>query len=113
MPVAKLNAFVNLNQIAQYGAFQQRVQYALVVAANAVLNETNTTTGHATRATYANKVLNNQADLFTAALCILTNSTISAEADYSITQDGGFSIPDSDIQFAVNSLFSDLAGVST
>jgi len=43
---------------------------------------------------------------------VLTNSTIAAESDVTKPTAGAYGIPDSDIQFAVNSLFNALAGVS-
>lgn len=87
-------------------AFAGRVEYALMVAAVNIMAEVNTTPNHASRVTYAKTVLNGTAPIRSAVISVLTNSTIAAVADSS-------SVVDSDIQFAINSLFNALAGVST
>lgn len=104
---ALADTFSDLGQVAKQADFQARVAYALNVAAVAAYNEAGTVAGHAARAAYATKVLNGQADIPAVALAVLTNSTIAAEANSAAA---GNSIPDSDIQFSINSLFSALAG---
>lgn len=100
--------FTGCAQIAWQADFQQRIGYALNVAAINAYNEAGTVTGHAARAAYATKVLNGEYNLFAVSLAVLTNSTIAAEGN-SASQPGN-AIPDGDIQFAINSIFSALAG---
>lgn len=107
------NGFVNLRTIAEYGGFQSRVSYALVVAAVNVMAESAGTVNHAERVIYAKKIINGDYDLIDPSMAVLTNSTIAAESDSTIVSNGSFNIPDGDIQFAINSLFNALAGVST
>jgi hypothetical protein len=64
--------------------------------------------GHVKRATFANNVTSGNFDLTGATFAVLGNTTISAEANINTQPD--FGIPDSDIQFAVNSLWNLLAG---
>lgn len=64
--------------------------------------------GHAARAAFAVKVANGNYNLAAAALLVLGNSAIGAEAN--INTANGYAIPDADIQFAVNSLWNVLAG---
>lgn len=99
--------YSQLGQLALTADFQSRVGYAMNVAAEAVYTEVNTVTGHAARAAYATKVVNGNYSLAAACLLVLTNSTIAAEA--SLTTAGN-SVPDSDIQFSVNSVWNTLAG---
>lgn len=87
--------------------FRRRVSYALTVAAISAYNEAGTTPGHTLRAAFATKVLASQFDLHGAVLGVLTNSTIAAEANSATVGNG---VPDSDIQFAINSIFNALAG---
>lgn len=94
------------NEIAGNDIYKRRVEYALFSAAVNVMSEVNTTPSHAARVTYGAKVLAGQADVRAAVIASLTNSTLAAAN----TAD---SIPDSDIQFAVNSLFNALAGIGT
>jgi hypothetical protein len=97
--------------IATNSGFQNRCNYALMVAAINVVAELNTTASHQQRVNYAKIVLAGGANLLQVALAVLTNTTIAAEAVSATTPD--FAIPDGDIQFAVNSLFNALAGVTT
>ena len=103
--------FRDLNTIASDSGFQGRCRYALMVAAVNVLAEVNTTTNHNKRANYGLAVLAGSANMLLVAILVLTNATIAAEANAATAPD--FAIPDADIQFAVNSLFNDLAGVTT
>ena len=102
--------FDQITTISLDKGFQARVQYAATIAAENVYNELTNTPGHVTRASYATKVLNGGlSNLAAVALSILTNPTIAAEANPANPPD--FSIPDSDIQFAMNSIWNSLAGV--
>lgn len=96
-----------LGQIANQPDFQSRVAIAMNSAAVSVYSEVGTTTGHAARALYATKVLTGNYSLSAACLGVLVNSTIQGEATVATA---GNSIPDSDIQFQVNSIWNALAG---
>lgn len=100
--------FTGCAQISWQSDFQQRVGYALNVAAINAYNEVGTTPGHALRAVFATKVLNGDYNLQAITLAVLTNSTIASEGNSAVQP--GNSIPDGDIQFAINSIFSALAG---
>lgn len=89
--------------------FQGRVRYAMTVAAVNVYAEASNTPGHAARQAFALKVFNGAFNIVFACMMVLTNATIAAEANATTTP--GFAIPDGDIQFAVNSLWNDFAGV--
>jgi polyferredoxin len=102
-------SFLQLAQIANSQTFQQRVSYAMSVGAATVYNEASTVTSHNARAAYASKVANGNYNLQAAAAAVLSNATIAAEAVNDGSQ--GNAIPDSDIQFAVNSLWNLLTGV--
>lgn len=99
--------FSDISRTAHDEDFRRRVAYALTVAALAAYNEAIGVTGHALRAAYAVKVLSSQFDLQGVVLAVLANSTIAAEANSAITGNG---VPDSDIQFAANSIYNALAG---
>lgn len=100
--------YADLGQIALQNEFLLRIRCALYVAAIDVFAEDAGTTNHAQRLVYAAKVTSNQFDLSSVANSVLTNATIAAEANANIA---GNSIPDSDIQFSLNSVFDALAGV--
>lgn len=63
---------------------------------------------HAARASFASKVASGTYNLLDVVYAVLGNSTIAAEAVYATQPD--FAIPDSDIQFSVNSLWNLFAG---
>ena len=100
-------SYDDLITIAGNGRFQDRVKYALTSAAISVYNEASSSTGHTARVAYASSVIGGNYNLHPAAIAILTNTTIAAEATLSSIPD--FGIPDSDMQFAVNSLWDALA----
>jgi hypothetical protein len=64
--------------------------------------------GHVARAAFAHSITTGSFDLLGATFAVLGNTTISAEANINTQPD--FGIPDSDVQFAVNSLWNLLAG---
>jgi len=97
----------DLIKIAGNSGFQDRIKYALTSAAISVYNELSSTTGHSARVGYATAIIAGNYNLAPAALAVLTNPSIAAEATLSSAPD--FAIPDSDIQFAVNSLWNALA----
>lgn len=100
-------SYADLGQIAQQTEFLNRVRCALFQAAIAAYNEGSGATGHAARAAFATKVLNGQYDLSAASNAVLTNSTIISEA---IANQSGNGVPDSDLQFVMNSVYNGLAG---
>ena len=106
-------AFFDLMTIANDPAFQNRIQYALEVAAENVMAEAGNVTGHAQRVGFSTHVLNGSVSIHEVTIAVMTNSTIAGEAD--ITKNlavPSYAIPDSDIQFTINSLYSILAGVA-
>lgn len=105
-------SYKDLITIANDPNFQNRVLYALEVASIAVMSEAGNADGHTRRVCYANAVLNNGVSVVCATRAILTNVAIAGEADISQTTNGGYAIPDGDIQFAANTLFSALSGVA-
>ena len=111
--MAATPGFHNMMVISRDPNFQDRVRYALFNAALAVVAEVNTTANHAARVTFAQKIFAETNDIFAACDCVLNNATIAAEGDITAAPGGAFAIPDSDIQFAVNSDFNALAGVAT
>jgi len=98
--------------IANDTNFQKRVKYALQSAALGVMAEAGNVTSHAARVIYAKLVLSGSANVFEVSVGVLNNSTIASEAEITVPASGSFSIPDSDIQFAVNSDFNAFAGVA-
>lgn len=101
-------SFSGLGSIAADAVFQQRVQHAMSVAALAIYAEDAGTSGHAARAAFAVRVLAGNFSLPPACVAVLANASIAAEANPATTPD--FAIPDSDIQFTVNSIWNALAG---
>lgn len=105
--------FKDLITISNDQNFQNRVLYALEVSSISVMAESGLVEGHVRRVYYANAILNAGSSYSqNAARAILTNPAISAEANISIKTDGGYGIPDGDIQFVINTLFSALSGVA-
>ena len=104
-------SFDDLNTIANNAGFQGRCLYALEVAAVNVMAEVNTTPVHGARVIFARQVLGGSVTGLRTALAVLTNSTIAGEAVLQTTPD--YSIPDGDIQFAINSLYNALAGIGS
>lgn len=100
--------YTDITATAQQLQFQRRVAYALTIAAIAAYNEDPATTGHAARAAYATRVLSGSFNINGVVLGVLANSTIAAEESSTVIP--GNSVPDTDIQFAVNSIFGALAG---
>lgn len=101
--------FSDLGTIAKDANFQTRVGYAMSVSAVNVYAESSNTAGHPVRSVFAVKVINGQFNVYSCCIAILTNPTIAGEAVLATTP--AFAIPDGDIQFAVNSLWNDFAGV--
>lgn len=96
-------------EVAQQPGIQARVKALMQKAAIAVMNEAGSTAGHTQRVAFAGLVLNGQASVLQYTIGVLTNSTIMAEADTNGVT-GGNSIPDNDLEFAVNSAYSAYAG---
>lgn len=101
--------FSDFGTISKDANFQNRVSYAMTVAAVNVYAESTGTAGHPARLIFAKNVFAGNYNLTSACQMVLTNATIAAEANVLTTP--GFAIPDSDIQFTVNSLWNDFSGV--
>jgi hypothetical protein len=91
--------------------WQDRVRYAAIKAAVAVMAESAGTASHTQRVTYAKSVLAGLIDIFSMSIGVATNPTIFAELNPTATPNYG--VPDADIEFTVNSLYNAFAGVST
>lgn len=89
--------------VADNPAFIKRVEYFLVKAAIAVMNESEATVNHADRLIYASRALNSAVDFRPYALGVLANPTVAALADPA-------TVTDNDLEFVVNSLFNAFAG---
>ena len=86
-----------------------------MVAAVNVYAEGSSVANHATRSSFAIKVFGGAYNINAIGLMVLTNPTIAAEAStgssFATNSSMGYAIPDGDIQFAINSLWNDMAGV--
>lgn len=102
----------DLGTIANDPAFQARCMTALEAASVAILAEGDNVVNHTQRAAFASEVMDhqNQVSAFAVAEAVLTNATIAAEATVA-SLPGCTAVPDGDIQFAINSVFEDLAGI--
>lgn len=93
-----------MNWANDYGA-QRRVKYFMQKAAIAVLGEASPIGDeHVARVSFASKVLDETASISEYTIGVVTNPTIAS------TVDSGSQPSDNDIEFAVNSMFSDFAG---
>lgn len=95
--------------VATWPAYQTRVAFYATKAAMAIMSEVATTPFHTERVAWANSQLAGEEKVLTQATSTVTNPTIQAEADVSADLQG---IPDSDLEFAVNSAINAWAGVS-
>lgn len=117
----------DIAMIANDTRFQSRVNYYIDQAALAVLSEDPQTVNHSLRVLFAKSIVTGSTSLVISSpipnqnllqrysLEVLTNTTIAGEAK--LTDGQGlalpdFNIPDSDLQFTINSLFNDFAGIS-
>lgn len=101
----------DLMTIAHDPQFQDRVNYFVVSASIAVMAEDPNTPFHPGRVAFANKVLSGNYNVLFCTYGVLTNTTIAAEAN--VKKSGNdYLIPDSDINFTVNSEYNAFAGVS-
>jgi len=107
------DTFAQLITISQDPVFQGRCLYALEVAAVGVMTESNQTANHSQRTTYAIAVIRGILNAQSVALAVLTNATIAAEADVTKVTGAAYGIPDSDIQYTINTTFNALAGIGT
>lgn len=105
-------SLADLGTIANDSRFQSRCMQAALDAAINVMAEDPGTASHLKRAQYAEAIINGAVNPVSIARAVLSNSTIAGESDVTqiLTTDA---IPDSDIQFAVNSVFNALADVAT
>jgi hypothetical protein len=105
----------DLGTIAADSNFQNRCMNALMAyVENTVLTEGDGVANHAQREAYALTLQNSQNAISprVVAETILTNPTIAAEAT-TASLPGCTAVPDSDIEYAITTVFNDLAGVST
>jgi hypothetical protein len=96
--------------VSRAPAFQDRVRYAVVKAASAIMAEAAGTASHAQRVAYAKLVLAGMVDIFSLSVGVTSNPTVFAELNPAATPNYG--VPDADLEFTVNSLFNAYAGVS-
>lgn len=103
------------NTVAQDTVFQGRCRIALQNAAVNIIAEDPQTQNHAQRAAFAIQVLTQpqQISSYNIALSVLTNSTIAGEVTVASLPGATSTVADNDLQFAINSLFNALAGIST
>ncbi|SRR6266498_2657034 len=94
--------------VAQQPGFSNRVKFFLEKAAIAVMNEASSTAGHADRVALAKLVLLGRNSNYESAVAVLSNSTLFAEGTTDPATGNGIS--DSDLEFAINSMFSAFAG---
>jgi hypothetical protein len=100
----------DLMAIARNEKFQDRIRYDIQKAAIAVCSEDSQTASHPQRIAYARLLISGNIQILSWAIAVVTNSTIANEATLD-PQVADFGIPDSDIEFTVNSLFNAFAGV--
>jgi hypothetical protein len=93
--------------VAGQEVFQSRVKFFMQKASIAVMSEAGTTAGHGQRVNLASKILGGLSNPFEYALAVLSNSTLFAEGTVANGTNG---ISDSDLEFAINSMFSAFAG---
>lgn len=98
-------------EVAQQPGIQARVKALMQKAAIDVMAELASTAGHTQRVTFAGLILGGQASIVQYSIGVLTNSTIMAEANTNGSSGNG--IPDNDLEFAVNSVYSAFAGYAS
>ena len=91
----------DLRSVANSRMFSFRIDYFLCKAAVAIMNERKSTSGYKDRIGYAKKVLEGSHNLQQAVITVLTVTTVA---------DKGLAATDSELEIAVNSVFSALAG---
>lgn len=96
---------------ADWDFFQNKVKFFMQKSALAVLGEAYggvdepTEAEHTARATYAKSILAGSASVEQYAYAVATNSTIASSLD------SGTLPSDNDLEFTVNSMFNDFAGI--
>lgn len=103
-------SYYDLATIALDPEFQKRINYAMVTSAVQICSEDTTTPSHTYRVAFARKVLDADYSIPHVTMAVLVNSSIAAEGSIG-GQSPAYSIPDSDLQFTVNSLWNALSGV--
>jgi uncharacterized protein with ATP-grasp and redox domains len=94
-----------MNRVKDTNGFQKKIKYFMQKAAIAVLGETDPIGDeHTSRVEFAKKVLDGTASVYEYTVGVVTNSTIAS------TIDAGNEPTDADLEFAVNSMFSDFSG---
>lgn len=98
-------AALDLIAAARDDAFGARIAFCLMVAALNVANEDPATTNHSNRLAFSKRVLTGGVNAkLIAAAAIGYNATLQTTINGDPSQKGA-NIPDSDLQFVVNSLF--------
>ena len=100
----------SMKRIADEPEFLRNVTFFAYKAAVAVMAEAAVTASHAARVVYAKAILGGTASMTDYASAVVSNATLQAEANHDAPPN--FGIPDSDLEFTVNSLFNAMAGVS-
>ena len=101
--------------IAADAGFQERCMAALVAyCINTVVSEGSGVANHTARDAFALEVIGHQDQIsaLEVARAVLTNPTIAAEATVA-SLPGCTAVPDTDIEYAITTVFNDLAGVVT
>jgi len=94
-----------MNRAKDKNGFQAKIKYFMQKASLAVLGEELPIGDeHVARVAYANDILDGTASIYEYAVGVVTNATIAT------TINGGSEPTDSELEFAVNSMFSDFAG---
>lgn len=102
--------FQDLNQCANDPAFRGRCLYATTVACAAALANASTVLQVTS---FAQQIVAGAGNPYQIAMNILTNSTIASEITTASLPGATSSVPDSDLQFAANTLLPIMAGVQT
>jgi predicted transcriptional regulator len=97
-------------ELANYGPYQDRVNYFLKKAAIAIMAESDQTANHADRVAYSAKVLGENARIFPFAVGTTTNPTLAATVGTNDAATANAAITDGDLEYTVNSLFDAYAG---
>lgn len=96
----------NCANLARYGIFQSRVDYFLKKAAIAVMAEDVGTANHAERIVFARTALDGRVRIYDFALGVTTNPTLATTIGTSDESTANAAIPDNDLEFIVNSIFT-------
>lgn len=103
---------LHCTELARDPIFQRRVDYYLKKAAIAIIGEDDQIVGHNKRVTYSKNILDGRVRTYDWALAVLTNGTLATTVGTEMDPDvSGPAISDGDLEFTVNSMINDFAGV--